>query len=487
MKFFKNKESKQIFLSAILIVILIALYIEINVLIGKINIPVADITEEKVYSLSDKTKKYISNIQKEVNIKMVDFDEYPDYIYSIEVEDLLNQYAKENDKIKLSKETDNSADNKYPYVVFNCEGREYSVSLDELYSFKYNVFNGTQEERLICESVVSNVINTITTDKQDKVYIYLEKSFYNEKMLVSLINRINGLGIDASSLNLSSDKKIPEDCKIVVIPPLATTNENGEIVVNDLSNQEKDEFAKYINNGGNILFLQESKSIAAGETPNLDYIMSLYGLSISDGFVLEKTNKIDDNPGYIYPQVDDKMLKSGAKVCLFDAGKINLASDEELEKLNVKQNVLMKASNEAFIRNNVQDTSLDRSENDEDGAGAVVGVYAEKRIGDNVSKAIVYSNSLFALNSPVYINETYRNKKIALEMILMDDNEEIIADSLINLLDDDNITYNKKIRSEVVPAVGILKDGITLKVIFIIPIIVLIIGYAVWRYRKNKK
>ena len=69
----------------------------------------------------------------------------------------------------------------------------------------------------------------------------------------------------------------------------------------------------------------------------------------------------------------------------------------------------------------------------------------------------------------------------------MDDNEELIADSLINLLDDDNITYNKKIRSEVVPAVGILKDGITLKVIFIIPIIVLIIGYAVWRYRKNKK
>ena len=47
--------------------------------------------------------------------------------------------------------------------------------------------------------------------------------------------------------------------------------------------------------------------------------------------------------------------------------------------------------------------------------------------------------------------------------------------------------YSIKNKYNYIPSGNILTDNITLKIMFVIPMIILIIGYAVWRHRKNKK
>ena len=80
MKIFNNKERKQIFLSSLLLVIILALYIELNVLVSKMNIKDIDITEDMAYSVSAESIEKISNLDKDVKVYLINFEKYCKYM-----------------------------------------------------------------------------------------------------------------------------------------------------------------------------------------------------------------------------------------------------------------------------------------------------------------------------------------------------------------------------------------------------------------------
>lgn len=493
MRIFKNKEKKQIFLSVLLFIIVIVLYIELNIFIEKIQIPAVDITEDGIYSISEESKNKIANLDKDVTIKLVNFQKYKDYGYSDDIYNFIKKYQDINSRINIEVYDEETTEaGEYPYFAFICENKQKIIFLNEMYTYRYNTKYEYEEEYYVSETEITNSILNVANNINDKVYIYLEKSAYTQKIFSSIINRINGMGMDAYELLLSQNTDIPSDCKCIIIPPLIQTDENGEACVADLSDEERDTIERYINNGGNILFLQESKSIVNGETPNLDYIMGLYGIHISDGIVLEGSNTLQNNAGYIYPIINYnsnvyKTLDDKSRICMVDACKINIDDKELIDSLNVKYEVLVKASDTAYYRKDITNTDLTRNEEDVDAKDAVLGVYAEKSVGNNTSKAIVYSNSVFALNSPIVINDNVTKKRLAIEMVILDCNEELMANSIKYLSDNDDTVYVQKRHYSMVPSSNIITDGITLKIIFVIPLTIIFIGYFVWRYRKNKK
>lgn len=492
MKVFKDNERKQFFLSGLLIVIILALYVEVNVLISKSNIKSIDITQDKVYTISEASKEKISKLNKIVKITMVNFNKYDNYTYADDALYVAKQFDEYSNKISIDYYDDGVNDTtnaQYPYMIFTCENNSRQVSLDELYQYRYNTLGENQEEMYNIEPMIINSIMCVSGDTWNNIYICLDKTVYSEKMFKSFVNIASILGAETFGINLSEDKKIPEDCTLLVIPPLVSTNEDGSIVSLDFSEDEKNAIIDYINKGGNILFLQESKSLVNGESPNLDYILGLYGVSISEGIVCQETNTIQNIPSYINPQIngDNDILKNtnkDSKVSLFDAGTINMENDEQL---NVSHKIILRAGKDAFVREDLNNSSLTKTEKDRDASDAVIGVYIEKSVGDNKSCAIVYSNSVFATNNPVVLTDSITNKKVAVETISLDNNSELTADTINALINNDGMSFESKSKYDLVPSINILTDGITLKVIFVIPMIIIIIGYFVWRYRKNKK
>lgn len=487
MKIFKNKERKQIFLSALLLVIIIVLYIELNVLISKINIPQIDITEDKAYSISDESKEKISKLDKDVKIIIVGLEEYNDNMFINNVMHVIDEFDRASDKITTEIQEDESNDN--PYIIFQSGTFARKVWISELYQYRYNSFYGNQEELYMVEPIITNSILGVVNESTNKIYICMDKSVYAEKYYLSFVSIASALGVDTYGLNLASDMNIPDDCECLVIVPLVYRNEDGTATMIDFTDEEKNVIVDYINKGGNILFLQESKSLINTETPNLDYIMGLYGISISDGIVCQGDNNIQNKISYIYPEIETnnnilKAIKNDSKVCLFDPGAISISNDEQL---NTKQQVILKANNSAFIRKDMSNNKESKTEDDIDASGAILGVYAEKTVGDKVSKAIFYSNSVIATNTPISITDTINNKKLTVEAILVDENSELIADSIRALSNNFDAVYSAKNQYNLVPSVNILKDNITLKVIFVVPMIILFVGYVVWRHRKNKK
>ena len=487
MKIFKNKERKQIFLSALLLVIIIVLYIELNVLISKINIQQIDITEDKAYSISDETREKISKIDKDVKIKVFGLEKYNDNLFINNIMHIIDEFDRASDKITVEIQEEENSDN--PYIIFESGTLARKVWINELYQYKYNSFYENQEDLYMIEPMIANSVIGVINESTDKIYICLDKSVYAEKNYLSFVSIASALGVDTYGLNLANDMKIPDDCGCLVIVPLVNKNQDGTVEMTDFSEEEKNVIVDYINKGGNILFLQESKSLINKETPNLDYILGLYGISISDGLVCQEDSNIQNRISYIYPEIETnnnvvKALKKESKVCLFDPGAININNDESL---NTKQQVILKANDKAFIRKDISNKKESRAEGDVDASGAILGVYAEKKVDDKVSKIIVYSNSVIATNTPISTMDTIKNKKLSVEAILFDDNAELIADSIRALSNNTEAIYSVKKSNNLVPSINILTDNITLKIIFIIPMIILFVGFIVWRHRKNKK
>lgn len=486
MKLVKDKNRKQALLSVLLFVVIIVLYMEANVILKRADIEKLDVTEGKVYSLSEESISRISAIDKDVNIKLIDFDNYIDYSAISDIVELVNKYSKVNSKISVTMTSSDTADENgalYPHLIISSSDKEQELTVDELLLYKYFTQWSSNEEYYISEEVLTNTILNVTNNDTKKVYLFKDKMVYSEKYIMSLATRIKNLGNNYGYLDLSDSKEIPSDCALIILPPLKE----------DLSNNEKISIENYINNGGNILFLEESKTLTAIDTPNYDYIMSLYGFSVSDGVVLERNNRVvEDNPGLIYATIhhDNDILNNlnkHANVSLMDSGIVNFENNEKLNELGVTYQILVSTSNEAYLRKDLADANLDKSENDIDCPNATIGAFITKKVGEKSSKAIVFSNSLFVSDRPVYVKDFITGKNVAVSLNYMNDNEEIIASSIKYLSENKNTIMARKKHYDTVPGVGLLKDGITLKIIFIIPVIIIAIGFIVWRHRKNKK
>ena len=171
-------------------------------------------------------------------------------------------------------------------------------------------------------------------------------------------------------------------------------------------------------------------------------------------------------------------------ISVFDAGALLINEDNQSD---TSHQVIIKCGEDAFIRKDLSNSNISKSNGDIEAKDVAIGVLAEKKMGENTSKAIIYSSSVFMTNNPVALTDSITNKKLAVETIILDNNSELTADTISTLIDSDEIEFKNKSKYNMVPSINILLDGITLKIIFIIPMIILIIGYFVWRYRKNKK
>ena len=78
----------------ILVAIIIAIYIGINILLENVVLPEIDCTENKIYSLSQETKDKLENLDKDINITLINYSNYQSVINFSERYVELNNHIK---------------------------------------------------------------------------------------------------------------------------------------------------------------------------------------------------------------------------------------------------------------------------------------------------------------------------------------------------------------------------------------------------------
>lgn len=474
----KKKWLKNTFLTILLIAIIFAIYFGINYAVTKLNLEDIDLTTDKIYSISESTKTKLNELDKDVQIELINMS---NYIY---LSDFANKYTQLNSHITIEKVDDltqrpdimntYNLDSTDSLIIVKSSERETQISLSDLYTYDYT----TGEKIDTTEEKITNAIIEVTIENKPKIYFLEGHNYYSDNYFQLVKQDITAEANEIENLNILTKGSIPEDCDCLIITTLKE----------DITQIEKDELISYSNRGGKILLLADTNVLGI-ETPNFDEILNLYGFNISKGVLLEQDeNQMFYNlPEFIIAKIESNELTQNSKmninVCFIDARRIEFKDEATLENLGVTYSTIAKTSSKAFIRTNLKVSSLSKTNQDEDAANSIMGALVTRTLEDgNTAEMIVYSNAIFATNQQVNINNNY-----AMYANMLCNNDDVVINSVAYLTKRTNTITIRKDSDSVSYTVTQKQHNIIKAIIFGVPTLVIICGIIVWQIRRRKK
>ena len=467
----------------LLVLIIIAVFLGINLLMQKLELTPIDFSQEKLYTLTDESKEKVKNIDKEVNIYFIGYTDEDSNL------DLAKQYKKVNEKIVAEAiDINNRPDlaNKYGIesgtegIIVECGEKSKVLTTSDLVTYD----TSTYETISIAEEKLTSSILSVSSDKVPKVYFIEGYSEFSLSQNMQYLRIFLGNEVtEIDTLNVLSSGKIPDDCDTLVI---TTPNKDfDDIATNAIT--------EYINSGKNILWLN-SAITQSKEMPNVNKILSLYGVKPFEVGIIRETNSshmVTNSPDLIIPEIQyatvTKDLVNSTGVIFVNATKINVDTDK-LEELKVEENDLLLASKDSYFRTDFNKQSSAPS-NDEETGTFVVGTQLNKTIkeaneetGESKveSKLIIYGENYFISDYQLSQSSQYGAIQLAY-------NKDLVLNSIAYLVDREEDITARKSTGTVTYTATEQQDTIVKIIIFGVPAIIIILGIIVWQVRRRKK
>jgi ABC-2 type transport system permease protein len=242
----------------------------------------ADLTSQRLFSLTESSREILSQLPAPVRIAAV----YPDGNANEMVKSLLEAYARASDKIELSfidAERDPSLLAAYDLgdartitkgtIIVNSRGRRKLVYESDMF------FKGTTGSQFYGESVITGAVRYVGSDILPQAYFVVghgERDYDNMFDAVELL-RMNAW--EVSQLPLLQQDRVPEDAEVLVFANPAA----------DLDESEAGMLIDYLSGGGSILLLLDpAASTQNAELPLFEAITGLYGIGITNNYVIEE-------------------------------------------------------------------------------------------------------------------------------------------------------------------------------------------------------
>ncbi len=467
----------------LLVAIIIAVFIAINSLMQKLELTPIDFSQEKLYTLTEESKERVKNIDKDVNIYFVGYEEDNTNL------DLAKQYKKSNERInaetidisarpdlaqKYGIQKENQA------IIIECGDKSKVLTDNDLITYD----TLTYETINIAEEKLTSSIVSVASEKNPKIY-FLEgySEFSLEKNLnylkVILENEVN----QTETLNVLSTSKIPDDCDTLVIT--TPSKDFDDIATNAITD--------YINSGRNILWLNAALTTKV-DLPNVNKILSLYAVDPFEVGIIRETsskNMVAQSPDLIIPEIQYstvlKDLYTGKGAIFVNATKINI-NEGKLEEQKVNKEEIISTSADAYFRTNFnnQDNLLAEGEEKKE---YLIGAKLEKTIKEAnketeekavTSKLIIYGENYMITDYPLISTSQYPAIQLA-------QNKDLVLNSLAYLVDRPEDIKARKSTGTVVYTATEAQDRTVKIIIFTVPISIILVGMVVWNIRRHKK
>ncbi len=466
----------------ILILLIVAVFIAINIGMQNLDLTPIDLTQEKLYTLTDESKEKVKSIDKDVNIYFVGYSEDDSNL------SLAKQYKNVNEKIVAEAVTvDNRPDLAGKYgiesgstgIIVECGDRYKVLTSDDLVTYD----SSTYETISIAEERLTSAIMLVTADEVPKVYFLEGYSDFSLSSNMSYLKAyLQNEITEVETLNILSTRNIPDDCDTLVITtPSKDFDDIATTAITD-----------YINKGGNILWLNAAIGNAV-ELPNVNKILALYGVNPFEVGVIRETDSskmMYNSPDLIMPDlgysdITEDLYSNG--VIFASPTKINI-NEDELENLNVEETVLASTSENAYFRNDFKNDSLTATEGEETGT-FTVGAELKKTLTEaneetgeeaKTSTLIIYGDNNFVSDYKLIDDLEYAAVQLAY-------NKDLVLNSLAYLSDREEDITARKSTGTVTYTATEQQDTIVRVIIFAVPIVIIIIGLIVWQKRRRKK
>lgn len=468
----------------ILFLIIIGLFIGISVLMKKLDFTPIDLTEDKLFTLTEESKEKVKDINTEVRLYFIGFQEEDSTL------DLAKEYSKVNDKISVEcvSTTDRpdlvqkySLDESSVGIIVETDKRYKVLSTSDLYTqdtTSYETIN-------IAEEKLTASIKSVSVEELPKVYFlkgYSSFSLENGMQYLNMYlqNEVN----EVDSLDILSVGKVPDDCNTLVI----TSPES------DFDDQTTNAIMEYINKGGNILWLNAALA-QNKEFPHIASILEIYGVKPFTAGVIRETEAdkmVANTPELIMPEIENSKVTSklvnSEGLILVNATKINTVDENDFLGLNVDVSYLVRSGSKSYFRTDFTITSDSKMENEEEDSFVIGGLFDKtiqkenEETGEKAikSKLIIYGENIFA-------SDYQLSQSMPAPLVVYRKNKDLVLNSIAFLSDREEDITVRKTTGTVTYTASEKENKIILTIIFSVPTIIILTGIIVWIKRKKQK
>jgi ABC-2 type transport system permease protein len=344
--------------ATLLVVVVLAVVIVINVLVGQIPGKL-DLTKNKLYSLSPETYKLLDGLTSDITVTTLSRAGSED----VTVKEILAKYAARSRHIKLqtvdpemnpgwTKQYDPDGQGVGAGSLVVAAGQKFkTIGYYDMYNFdtsSYNPANPNSQPQLTSISVeqrVTSALLYVTAAKNITLYVlggHGEQTLQTLGMEASVSNE----NYEVKKLNFLTDKQVPSDANLVLIIAPKT----------DLTAEEADKLRVYLADGGRAAILVDLLA-KDNALPNLAGLLKTYGVEVRSVVVVEgDQNRIAaQNPAYIIPTLESHEILSPIRANNFPLVMVGAQAVQtlDLKKRSLKIEPLLTSSARSYGKRDI--------------------------------------------------------------------------------------------------------------------------------------
>ena len=279
--------------------IAVAIVIVGNLVAGRLpeSVKNIDISDNNIYEITDTSKKLLKKLDKKVEIKVLAEQAKTDE----RIKTFLSKYAGLSDKISvewidpvLHPSVLTDYDTSSNTIVVSCTDTEKKTTIpfSDVIVYDQSAYYMTgqmKETEFDAEGQLTSALNYVTSEETKKIY---RMSGHGESTVSAGVSELfEKANLSTEELNLLMDSKIPDDCDLLLMYAPTT----------DITADEKKTLSEYMKNGGKMLFIAGAEDKA---TPNLDAFLKEYGLQMADGYIADTERAYQGNPYSFFPEIN---------------------------------------------------------------------------------------------------------------------------------------------------------------------------------------
>lgn len=410
-------------ITAVVLVATILLNVVVSLMSDKLPGMSIDLTSKGAFQLSETSIKLAQNVKKDLKITFLDDKQSyrskaSSNTYYAQVMAIAEEYGKYNNKISaeyVSIVDNPNFENKYPQetlsadnIIVSCGDKYRILDQYDIFNVKsyYSTYSYIASSK--AEEAFDGAILAVTSTESTKLAIVEDNSTEDFTYFKNILEQNN---YELVSVKLEQED-IPKDAKMLIV----FTPEK------DFSKTAAKKIRTYLENnkeyGKNMLYIPSSKTY---KTPNLDEVLSDWGITVGDGLAYELEsssvygrNMYDGILCYMGSNAfTSKFDDNSAPVISSYARPITLDSDAETQSL-------LQYSSKSGVCPSDADDSYDFTGNAKGNiiiAGyGVNGIFAnDKKSSDKISTVFVFGSS--TMFEKTILASTYSDQKYILAML----------------------------------------------------------------------
>lgn len=470
---FKSNSFKYGGYSALITIIVLAVLVVANLVVGQLNIKY-DMSKDKIFTLSDQTYQVIDKLNQKVTI--ITF--YKTGEENKNVMEILNKYSSHGKNIELKNVdpiTNPQIAKKYSSegstvtegsIVVESGSRFKAISQEDLVDTAYDYSTGqATSQSLVIEQKLTSALIFVVNGKQTSAYVL--QGHEEQPLPAQVTTALNNQNFPTKELNLLTGTWSPKEGDMLIVSSPAK----------DLNSDELTKLKDYFSKGGRAVFLID---LIKNDMPNFAELMSTFGIKIDKSLVLEgdANHAVNNNPLYVLPTLTSHGIVSpitSAKLPVIMPGAQPI-EEVKVKKASLKIEPLLTTSNKSWAKKNINDTSMEKQAGDTAGpfnlAVAVTDTAASGKDTDN-AKIVVFSSSAF-LDSRISAATNGGNLDLFINSVNWVQDQK------------DNIAITPKtISSDYLVITDAQRLILSALVVIVIPLIVIISGVVVWVRRRH--